>query len=74
MGHRAIGIEFRGLSKGTVHELVESVDVFPTLCRLAGLPVALEGALKLKEISYIATDAYAANRRRSFCPRAPSVP
>ena len=28
-----------GLAKGTVHELVESVDVFPTLCQLAGLPV-----------------------------------
>ena len=27
--------------------------------RLAGLPVALEGALKLKEISYVPTDAYA---------------
>lgn len=28
-----------GLSKGTVPELVESVDVFPTLCTLAGVPV-----------------------------------
>ena len=30
--------------------------------RQAGLPVALEGALKLKEISYIPCDAYAAGR------------
>ncbi|MBV9049908.1 MAG: SIS domain-containing protein, partial [Solirubrobacterales bacterium] len=29
-----------------------------------GLPVALEGALKLKEISYIATDAYAAGEMK----------
>ena len=30
----------------------------------SGLPVALEGALKLKEISYIATDAYAAGEMK----------
>ena len=29
-----------------------------------GLPVALEGALKLKEISYISTDAYAAGEMK----------
>jgi glucosamine--fructose-6-phosphate aminotransferase (isomerizing) len=32
--------------------------------RNAGVPVALEGALKLKEISYIATDAYAAGEMK----------
>ncbi len=32
--------------------------------RNVGLPVALEGALKLKEISYIATDAYAAGEMK----------
>jgi glucosamine--fructose-6-phosphate aminotransferase (isomerizing) len=32
--------------------------------RHVGLPVALEGALKLKEISYIATDAYAAGEMK----------
>jgi glucosamine--fructose-6-phosphate aminotransferase (isomerizing) len=32
--------------------------------RNIGLPVALEGALKLKEISYIATDAYAAGEMK----------
>ena len=32
--------------------------------RNVGLPIALEGALKLKEISYIATDAYAAGEMK----------
>ena len=32
--------------------------------RHMGLPAALEGALKLKEISYIATDAYAAGEMK----------
>ena len=32
--------------------------------RHVGLPVALEGALKLKEISYIATDAYPAGEMK----------
>ncbi len=34
------------------------------LGRHAGLPVALEGALKLKEVSYIPTDAYAAGEMK----------
>ena len=37
---------------------------FLYLGRHAGLPVALEGALKLKEISYIPTDAYAAGEMK----------
>jgi glutamine---fructose-6-phosphate transaminase (isomerizing) len=37
---------------------------FLYLGRLTGLPVALEGALKLKEISYIPTDAYAAGEMK----------
>jgi glucosamine--fructose-6-phosphate aminotransferase (isomerizing) len=37
---------------------------FLFLGRHIGLPVALEGALKLKEISYIATDAYAAGEMK----------
>ncbi|HEX3978550.1 MAG TPA: glutamine--fructose-6-phosphate transaminase (isomerizing) [Solirubrobacteraceae bacterium] len=37
---------------------------FLYLGRHIGLPVALEGALKLKEISYIATDAYAAGEMK----------
>lgn len=37
---------------------------FLCLGRNVGLPVALEGALKLKEISYIPTDAYAAGEMK----------
>ena len=54
-----------------VEEAVERVarahyrsDFFLYLGRHVGLPVALEGALKLKEISYIATDAYAAGEMK----------
>ncbi len=39
-------------------------DFFLYLGRHVGLPVALEGALKLKEVSYIATDAYAAGEMK----------
>jgi glutamine---fructose-6-phosphate transaminase (isomerizing) len=37
---------------------------FLFLGRHVGLPVALEGALKMKEISYIPTDAYAAGEMK----------
>ncbi len=39
-------------------------EFFLYIGRHAGLPAALEGALKLKEISYIATDAYAAGEMK----------
>jgi glucosamine--fructose-6-phosphate aminotransferase (isomerizing) len=39
-------------------------DFFLYLGRHVGLPVALEGALKLKEISYVAADAYAAGEMK----------
>jgi glucosamine--fructose-6-phosphate aminotransferase (isomerizing) len=39
-------------------------EFFLYIGRHIGLPVALEGALKLKEISYIATDAYAAGEMK----------
>ena len=45
---------------------------FLYLGRHIGLPVALEGALKLKEISYIPTEAYSAGEMkhdRSLCSR-----
>jgi glucosamine--fructose-6-phosphate aminotransferase (isomerizing) len=48
-------------------EIAEScweADFFLYLGRHVGLPVALEGALKLKEISYISTDAYAAGEMK----------
>jgi glucosamine--fructose-6-phosphate aminotransferase (isomerizing) len=41
-----------------------SAEFFLYLGRHVGLPVALEGALKLKEISYISTDAYAAGEMK----------
>ena len=41
-----------------------SSPFFLYLGRRSGLPVALEGALKLKEISYIPTDAYAAGEMK----------
>ncbi|MGH2842112.1 MAG: glutamine--fructose-6-phosphate transaminase (isomerizing), partial [Solirubrobacteraceae bacterium] len=45
------------------HELHQR-EFFMYLGRGSGLPIALEGALKLKEISYIATDAYAAGEMK----------
>ena len=58
----------RTLDRG---DLVEPVadrfwqnEFFLYLGRYIGLPVALEGALKLKEISYIPTDAYAAGEMK----------
>src|SRR4051794_24487501 len=45
-------------------EAHHKADFFLYLGRHVGLPVCLEGALKLKEISYIATDAYAAGEMK----------
>jgi glucosamine--fructose-6-phosphate aminotransferase (isomerizing) len=39
-------------------------DFFLYIGRQAGLPIALEGALKLKEIAYISTDAYASGEMK----------
>ncbi len=53
--------------QGPVQDIVDAhwqKDFFLYLGRHIGLPVALEGALKLKEISYIATDAYAAGEMK----------
>jgi len=47
-----------------IADAVSEADFFLYLGRHAGLPAALEGALKLKEISYIATDAYAAGEMK----------
>src|SRR5205807_5001581 len=47
-----------------ISETNYSADFFLYLGRHMGLPVALEGALKLKEISYVATDAYAAGEMK----------
>jgi glucosamine--fructose-6-phosphate aminotransferase (isomerizing) len=45
-------------------EALHGEEFFLYLGRHVGLAVALEGALKLKEISYIATDAYAAGEMK----------
>ena len=47
-----------------VAERFRHSDFFLYLGRHVGLAVCLEGALKLKEISYIATDAYAAGEMK----------
>jgi glucosamine--fructose-6-phosphate aminotransferase (isomerizing) len=52
---------------GRVAEIAEhwrDAQFFLYLGRHIGLPVCLEGALKLKEISYIPTDAYAAGEMK----------
>src|SRR5436190_5898107 len=48
----------------TVAENRSTQQFFLYLGRHVGLPVCLEGALKLKEISYIPTDAYAAGEMK----------
>ena len=47
-----------------VAERIWEEDFFLYLGRHVGMPAALEGALKLKEISYIVTDAYAAGEMK----------
>jgi glutamine---fructose-6-phosphate transaminase (isomerizing) len=47
-----------------VSALQHEHDFFLYLGRHIGLPVCLEGALKLKEVSYIPTDAYAAGEMK----------
>ncbi|MGZ5314874.1 MAG: glutamine--fructose-6-phosphate transaminase (isomerizing) [Solirubrobacterales bacterium] len=70
-------VELKGIPS-KIEETIESVDervraiarthhrrrFFLYLGRQIGLPVCLEGALKLKEISYIPTDAYAAGEMK----------
>src|SRR6195952_4691782 len=53
-----------GLDLDAVAENHFAREFFLYLGRHVGLPVALEGALKLKEISYIPTDAYAAGEMK----------
>jgi glucosamine--fructose-6-phosphate aminotransferase (isomerizing) len=53
--------------EGQMREIAERYcdrDFFLYLGRHIGLPVCLEGALKLKEISYIPTEAYAAGEMK----------
>ncbi len=62
-----IGAADGGGIEGRVREIADAYwrsEFFLYIGRHVGLPVALEGALKLKEISYIATDAYAAGEMK----------
>ncbi|HEV7751884.1 MAG TPA: glutamine--fructose-6-phosphate transaminase (isomerizing) [Baekduia sp.] len=54
----------KGLDLDAVAQKHFQSEFFLYLGRHVGLPVALEGALKLKEISYIPTDAYAAGEMK----------
>jgi len=53
-----------GMDVESIAQQHHASDFFLYLGRHAGRAVALEGALKLKEISYIATDAYAAGEMK----------
>ena len=54
----------RGAARGDRRDAAGRAEFFLYIGRHVGLPVALEGALKLKEISYISTDAYAAGEMK----------
>ncbi len=67
----AVGAGPHEAARGGVTEQIARIadahhrdEFFLYIGRHVGLPVALEGALKLKEISYIATDAYAAGEMK----------
>ncbi|MDX6641267.1 MAG: hypothetical protein QOF12_2278 [Solirubrobacteraceae bacterium] len=54
-------------AEADVEEIAETFaasEFFLFIGRNVGVPVALEGALKLKEISYVTTDAYAAGEMK----------
>jgi glucosamine--fructose-6-phosphate aminotransferase (isomerizing) len=61
VGHESVGVRAQVRAVADAHWRSE---FFLYIGRHVGLPVALEGALKLKEISYIATDAYAAGEMK----------
>jgi glucosamine--fructose-6-phosphate aminotransferase (isomerizing) len=69
-GLKALPHAINALTEGStaavdaVAERVYDEDFFLYLGRHVGLAVCLEGALKLKEISYVATDAYAAGEMK----------
>jgi glucosamine--fructose-6-phosphate aminotransferase (isomerizing) len=54
----------RDLGTWDISSRIADQDFFLYLGRHVGLPVALEGALKLKEISYIPTEAYSAGEMK----------
>ena len=62
----SIGQVLAGMGEQVAHvaDRYWQSEFFLYIGRHVGLPVALEGALKLKEISYIATDAYPAGEMK----------
>jgi glutamine---fructose-6-phosphate transaminase (isomerizing) len=62
--HVAALLERDGAQIEAIARTHHEADFFLYLGRHVGLPVALEGALKLKEISYAPTDAYAAGEMK----------
>jgi glucosamine--fructose-6-phosphate aminotransferase (isomerizing) len=57
-------LEHRQVEVAAIAERHHDAGFFLYLGRHVGLPIALEGALKLKEISYVATDAYPAGEMK----------
>ena len=57
-------LEGAGPAVDALADRCADAEFFLYIGRHIGLPVALEGALKLKEISYISTDAYAAGEMK----------
>ena len=57
-------VEQRQATVAAIAERHHDAGFFLYLGRHVGLPIALEGALKLKEISYVATDAYPAGEMK----------
>jgi len=62
--HVATLVEQADAPASAIAEQWQDAGFFLYLGRHIGLPVALEGALKLKEVSYIPTDAYAAGEMK----------
>jgi glucosamine--fructose-6-phosphate aminotransferase (isomerizing) len=59
-----VEVLLRSIDVSEIAKAHRDAEFFLYLGRHAGRAVALEGALKLKEISYIATDAYAAGEMK----------
>jgi glucosamine--fructose-6-phosphate aminotransferase (isomerizing) len=57
-------LEHGGADVARIAHTYHDAEFFLYLGRHVGVPVAQEGALKLKEISYVATDAYAAGEMK----------
>ena len=62
--HRRAARRLSTSTRAAIAETCWRAEFFLYIGRHIGLPVALEGALKLKEISYISTDAYAAGEMK----------